>query len=45
MKTSRSQKDPLLPGELTLLLVIIAIGLLVGLALNPIMELLNYFKK
>jgi hypothetical protein len=45
MKTSRSQKDPMLPGELILLLVIIVIGLLAGLALNPIMELLNYFKK
>jgi hypothetical protein len=44
MKTSRSQKDPLFPGELIPLLIIIGIGLLADFALNPIVEMLNYFK-
>jgi hypothetical protein len=45
MKTSRSEKDPLLPPELVILLVIIIIAVLAGLLLDPITVLLNYFKK
>jgi hypothetical protein len=45
MKTSRSEKDPLLPPELVILLPIIIIAVLAGLLLDPIMVLLNYFKK
>ncbi len=44
MKTSRSGKDPILPGELIILLILGAVALLAGLLLNPIMYLIHYFR-
>jgi hypothetical protein len=45
MKTSRSEKDPLLPPELMILVIIGVIAVIAGLLLDPITMLLNYFKK
>jgi hypothetical protein len=45
MKTSRDEKDPLLPPELWFLLIIGAMAVLAGLALGPITMLMHYFQK
>jgi hypothetical protein len=45
MKTSRSQKDPLLPWDLWVLAIIGIIALLAGLLLNPIVNVINFFEK
>jgi hypothetical protein len=45
MKTSRNERDPLLPPELVILVIIGVIAIFAGLLLDPIMALLNYFKK
>jgi len=45
MKTSRSQKDPLLPDEVWLLLPIVFIAVISGLLLPWITAFIEYLKK
>ncbi|MCE0497884.1 MAG: hypothetical protein LV481_08070 [Methylacidiphilales bacterium] len=43
MKTSRKEKDPLLPPELWVLVIIGVIALIAGLMLNPVLAIMNWF--
>ena len=45
LKTSRKQKDPLLPEELTILLAIVAIGFLGDLLLPWLSHFFQHLKK
>jgi hypothetical protein len=45
MKTSRSQKDPLMPPELAILLTLIATAVIASALLPVVTAIIKYFKQ